>query len=612
MAAAAETIERPPAEPPGPLRLTAVALLFAGVGAVSGLHVLGLLVGRAQFVTTRRIEDLIGGLDLRRCLLPTAAVDRAAWLETWGLIGRQPWLVALTALAVLAAVLALIHVLNPRLLPRLRDGSVGRGRVIGAAAATGLVLALAVVPLPGLGEAVGWLRAAVAGAVIWLLWHQRGWLHPSDGAPPRVELVGHLISGALTGLLAHLMLRHTLTLTDLQVLGLWLGGGFWSDQVWDELTRYAVAGRAIGGLAVGTLIVLLGQSHTQISARRWRAAPAILLLAIALLVAEGQRRRWVAEADWGLTLAEQLELPAGPPAPPEPRVLLVLGDGPLAGRLLSDETMLQLPADEPVAAAVRGYLAGRESPGCLANDAYVQLHDAAAVEWQAAGMLAVQEAQLATPAASPMFMAVRLETLGRCPALPAAEAAVERLCDPSRYVAADPMAAETLLGLAWRWGKLPRVEALAGRVPEVWQRLSATPPPGREGRVSGRLVLDGAPLAQVRVGVIHAEDAPALTVPPPAPLGPWPQRWILAGTTTDDDGGFAVERLFDGEYRIVVALPERLWTAPGPLTVEAPTAITLDSETTEVDLGTLSIVPWQPPPPTVEARRGNLLDGAGA
>lgn len=105
----------------------------------------------------------------------------------------------------------------------------------------------------------------------------------------------------------------------------------------------------------------------------------------------------------------------------------------------------------------------------------------------------------------------------------------------------------------------------------------------RNGRISGRLLLNGKPLAGVQVGVapsrlnglpknleaavLHSREELAAFRPqapgfPPFCPRPYTFRWISAGAMTDASGRFAIEQLTEGEYTLVCTLPRTTRVRP--------------------------------------------------
>ncbi|NUP98635.1 MAG: hypothetical protein HUU35_02145, partial [Armatimonadetes bacterium] len=301
---------------PGPGTILGIVVLVGLFGAVSGTHVLQLLAGHGSFLTTTQIERLVPGQSLATIPLPPAALATHERVGRLALIGGTPWMLASTLIAGLLAGAAVIRILHPTLWADVRRGRVARWRLVVALFATAAVLVAALweLPAPVMRTTFPISRAAMAGGLLWLIWHRHGWLHAVHQPPGLFRIAGHLVCGAAVGLVAHRFLRHTISPSDLQILESWLEYGYWSPVTWRELAIYSIGLHCWGGLLAGTLAALLGQSDTRLAARLLRVALPAMLVLLAVIAGETWRReQWQQRFRLTAPLETLLPLPAGPP-----------------------------------------------------------------------------------------------------------------------------------------------------------------------------------------------------------------------------------------------------------------------------------------------------------
>ena len=283
----------------------AVVALTGLFGAVCGTHILGLLAGHARFITTQEIETLVPPLSLAAAPVPVALWPTDQWLAQIAQIGHHPLMLAVTALAGAVAALAVVRLMNPGLGSALLARRIERWRVLIAVLASVAVIVAALWPLPDpvMRTQFPTSRAALAGALVWLLWHRQGWLHPTAEPPGLLSIIRQLVSGALLGLVAHTRLRHVLTAADVEILRGWLDGGFQRALVWRELALYAVGVRCLGGLFAGTVACALAPVGVRLRDRvRWLAMPVLVVSVVLFIVGARWQRVWLHQYQWGRPL----------------------------------------------------------------------------------------------------------------------------------------------------------------------------------------------------------------------------------------------------------------------------------------------------------------------
>ncbi len=594
--------ETPQVPQPGPLSILGAVLLAAIFGLVSGTHTLGLMAGHGLYLTTTQIQVLVPDCALDMLPVPLGGRPMAELAARLATVGHRPWVLALTLGVAVAASAATLRVMHPGLLPALRERRVARWRLAVAAAATVAVLVAALWPLPAevMRTRFPLYRAALAGALVWMLWHRRGWLHAVDDPPGCVSILVQLAGGAAVGLTAHAFTRHLMTTQDIRVLTRWLEAGFYSPAAWRELAVYSLGLHAWGGLMAGTLACFVAQSRTRLAVRFARVLlPGMLVLAGAAGIQWRQQEVWQERFHWARPLAEVLALPQGPAGaadrPAERLIVPVMAAGePLPARGSLGRSVLGLPLTPAVSAASRRFLTETGGRSCAARDAWIQLHDAATEAWDGPRAIGLCLEQLASPAASPVFGAVLLETLGHCADSRQAQRAVSALLDPKRFAVETDGARAKLAQVAWRWDRRAAAEELLATLPQALEELRAAPPPRRDGAVTGRLLRRGAPWPAARVGLMPVAQDGLFGEGSPAMLGPWVQRLVSCSAVTGADGAFRLTGVVDGDYRLVIGVPVGDLPWRGPLTYRGRTGrVRLSGAMRRVDLGELDLLPWR-------------------
>ncbi|MBI2301453.1 MAG: hypothetical protein HYU66_21315 [Armatimonadetes bacterium] len=604
----AEPAEQDPVaeRPVGPWPILGAAALLTLFGLVNSLHVLGLLTGRLAFMVTTEVSRGQPGFDTDQSPVPTALAPEWERISHLASIGGTTWLLSLTAVTLVAALVGWSLALHPEWPRKLRSGELPAPRFAVTACLTAGLLVAAMWPMPPEVYTTRFpgFRVAMAGALLWLLWHRLGWLHDRSRVPSRLTLAGQFACGALVGLAVHYAFRHQPRAAEVRIGEDWLGAGFYAAEPWRQVGLHLVASRSLAALGVAALMAFLAPVGVGLGRRLVWVSP--LLLAGLALYGTGEVWRqhdWVNSHDWGMPFRSLLSRPTGPRREPEERVVMVLdrsdralGLARATGRSIYGSRLN--PANHE---AVLAFLNRRGSQSCLARAAYVHLHDERTWDWDVDGALAVQMANLRSPAATPVFGTSHLESLLYCARSEAAERAVEQLLDPRVFTWRAPSSAARLARICWRWGRLeacrPIVKDLA---PGVLKELAAKPPPRCDGVIRGRVLREGRPWKGAKVGVVPFEQRDQLQT---AYVTPWPQRLICAAATADADGRFTLPHLFDGDYALVVAVPlQELIPLQGVLPSGRLGKLTLGGAVREHDLGTIDLRAWKPLPPPVQAR----------
>lgn len=176
-------------------------------------------------------------------------------------------------------------------------------------------------------------------------------------------------------------------------------------------------------------------------------------------------------------------------------------------------------------------------------------------------------------------MALARSLLFTCAASPQNLALLDQWANEKDFVFNDREGVRMMGDLYRRFGETEKALKWYRRadMPKSFMAQIRTEPPNlHTGRVTGKLMLNGKPLAGVRVAILpeqltfiprdvgqiliraDRELVPDYAVPPffpPFHPYPWAFRWFSAGTTTDAQGAFALDNLTDGIYILACALP---------------------------------------------------------
>lgn len=580
-----EAHEPPPPDETGwatPSRVALCWLACGLFGAVNAFHVLAAMVGRAVFVESKQIEQLVPGIGYDSLPVPVGAVGTWQWIETTRQIGRQPWMLAATVLLGLAAGALLVQVIHPRLTVYLRERYFRAYKLLLAGLLSLVCLVLAFWRLPDevMETWYPWARAAVTGGLLLLLWHRKGWLHPDAVWPSYFMLGSRFAVGAGLGIAAAELLGHHPRNLDLWVLYGWqdylvspADAGLWCAEAWRVILLHTVLSRAWYGLLVGGLALSFGPTGLPLR-RRVRTVALLAVIFVAGLVGVGQwRMTWRSKHDFAQDIALNIAQQTRPAEPDYARLIVPTGAArPPAAPAAPAMSVVGLPLTPEMDARVSQVLEPDRPVSAGAHKAWIHRHDRATYAWSVPAALAVQLGQLRSPTSSPPFAGILIETLMTCGDLPAARQAVDALLDPAQFAWPTADGTAVMATLAWRWGRLDQVrERVAERRPDLLERLGERPMQGLDGRVTGQLLLGGQPLTGVRVGLLPRGDARLLRAAQAVP--PWAMRRVQAASLTDDQGRFTLTAVPEGVWRVVIALPRAQDpTRRGELVVEQDVA----------------------------------------
>ncbi|MFN3649661.1 MAG: carboxypeptidase-like regulatory domain-containing protein [Armatimonadota bacterium] len=617
-------------------RLAALAcLLFS----VTGLLVALGSVPQLMRFPLERLKEMDQGP------LPLAAV----WLEglrpTVQLLGRaERLLTGLLALALIGAFTVLAYQLNPAFhLLKPPKERVGKGlsvhidvpRLIraGLALVISVWLAGCLAPLAalfgpnpaggaevGAGTRAAWLLlggipawtagiSGVMGAVVhslllflalWLIWGPGGLVTPGR------ELLTHAtpVWGVLAGLAGFPAI---LALADGRPWMILTGSAISlaDPRSWKILLALWLLAPVAAGAYLGLHVMLFRPRPLQGRALSIGALCATALLLLGALVAGKARAAMAALDVEALSLASTLRLQ---PSPLMRFVYVLAPDGNIYPGSAEDGSNSgprdRIAATKETILEVERFLEERSYNTALAFRAFWHLHDCASLDWLSTRSLEV-DLKMLERAPSQMAADLLLEKLADCPITPENRKVLDALADPERFRWPQPHGARWLSAAYLRFGERELAREFLGRSElnreQLAQALGGITPL-TDGKVRGRLTLDGRRIEFVRLGLINVTKWRRIV----GTRRPFQWRHVSAMTHTDAEGRFEFTDLPQGRYVLVVTgggIGQKTWQ---PVADRHPGVIQLDRFYPVHELGPINIRYVEPVRPPRNTDLGTL------
>lgn len=475
-----------------------------------------------------------------------------------------------------------------------------------------LIAIAAAVPAFALWQLVGWalgenalslwLRLVMTGAALWFLFSQDGIAGDFESGsyePPRGTHLRRslLFRGSLAGTAGWVMLRSTPALSTDELFSAYRAIGFIGPGQWREIVLITVGFAALFGFAAGGIAAALG-SPRWTWARRIRAAmiPCLALVAAAYfgrvwLPAHFERRydyhpnsRLSAES----RIIQICRL--SPVASPQTAFLIDVGRA--VPVQFSGSSVTGIAATPGNAHAIESYLKSRDYRTALSYAAYTTLHDTALLRWSVDDVLRVYLMNLsgAPDVAYVSHLLNKLQGTAFSPSQGVLSAA-ERLADDRSFDFSDRRAWVLVGDIYARFGVKEKAAACyrhaempASQVTIRADERTLSP----DGKVVGRLLFAGKPVAGARVGLMAEQAVTHLGNMTDAGThftSPFWLSWLGASTATDAQGRFTLSRLLYGRCVVLVQLPSELYGGSAPLTAaHGPGTITVRPSAPPVDL----------------------------
>ncbi|MGC8667400.1 MAG: hypothetical protein ACP5VE_04685 [Chthonomonadales bacterium] len=491
----------------------------------------------------------------------------------------------------------------------------------------------------GVGRLLGdnlpalWLRLAVLGAAAWVLLSSRGvagdldsgnYELPQDPAVLR-ELI---VSGALAGSCAAIAVRMAPTISADGLISFYTTLGGIGSPAWMRMALLAVGAAAALQFSVGGMMAALAFPGLSAAGRLRAGSVPMIVLALTLVFLRVTPRILASRYDYAWDLAEmapngysvaanRLARAAGVPlgAPAFDTVLLMRPAGAVTMNVLAEA--VDGPAITPEAAKrVEAFLARRRYLTSLSAVAFRTWHDAATVSWRPEECLRVEYAKL-THCPDQQFLGLFLDKLRSAPATEEVLNYADRLAGgrewvyltrDARIVVGDIYARLGRREKAQLWYR--RAEIPEGRVAQMLDERTMF----AGGRLTGRIFLNGAPLAGAKVALVPASAVPEAfrTQAAPGIVRPFWFRWVAASAQTDASGTFRMEHIVAGTYRLIFTSP-RVRVEPFSRRVHVtggPGPLFLGYGRKEMDVGVIRVT--APPPIPLPDRRPGLVASAGS
>jgi len=423
-----------------------------------------------------------------------------------------------------------------------------------------------------------WLRMALVGAVVWLLFSRNGVAGDYESGNyelPRdwAERTDLLLRGALAGTVGALILHFPPFVSRDELFRFYRSLGGLGEAHWRMIAGLSLGPAAALGFGGAGLLIALGAPW--LSAReRLRAALAPgILLALILLFGRVWLPGWMqSRYDYPpgnlATAVRRLAAAAGVRlASSGTERLAILRQGRAAWLSVPGQTIVGIEGSREAAHKVEAFLERRNFATALADPAFKALHDAASLQWDVLESLRVDYLNL-TRCPAPVYVSLFLDKLRDCASTPETRRYADLLADEDRFAFLDADS-ELLMGDLYarlgEWEKAARWYRRGG-VPESRLReLLTERVMMRDGRVTGRILVNGRPARGVRVGLVpsRAVREAFRSALGPGLIRPFWLRFLTAVTTTDAQGRFALEHIVAGHYRLILTSSE-VRLPPGP------------------------------------------------
>lgn len=476
-----------------------------------------------------------------------------------------------------------------------------------------------------------WFRLAVLGAAAWVLLSQKGvagdldsgnYELPHDGAVLR-ELI---VAGALAGTCATFAVRLAPTISAEGLITFYATLGGIGGPAWVRMALLAMGAAAALQFSAGGIVAALAFPHLSWPARLRAAAIPAAMLAVTLVFLRVTPRVLEGRYDYAWDLnemgpngysvaANRLARAAGIPlgASGFDTVVLTRAAGAVTLNVLAEA--VDGPSISPASVQrLEAFLSRRDYVTSLSAVAFRTWHDAAALTWRPEECLRVEYAKL-SHCPDQQFLGLFLDRLRSAPATEQVLKYVNGMANGRDWVFLTREAKIVVGDIYARLGQRPNAEQWYRRAElpreRVLQMLDERTM-FADGRLKGRILLNGAPLPGARVALVPAASVPEAFrgQPEPGIVRPFWFRWIAASAQTDASGAFVIDHVVAGTYRLIFSSPRvrveafsrrvRVNGAPGPLF--------LGYGRKQADLGVIRVS--APPPVPIPNRDPGLVASA--
>ncbi len=439
------------------------------------------------------------------------------------------------------------------------------------------------------------VQATLTGALLWLTWAEGG-LASTAQRRPRGPI---LLEGALAGAAmapSFLLFREApaWAANATQAYGLGEKAG------WYQLAGVTALGPTLAMLLMGVILVLFRRRSADAPIPRFAPALALLgaILAIggAVPVQSSSRAMDVGRRSLGRVLGlPRYELTRF--------AYIALPDGNIAVAIAPDgsaneEGWDRIACTGETIEAVETFLERREWRSQLTYRAWMHLHACASIDWLKSRNMDVAM-QMIEHAPSPVALQRLMDMLENCPSSLENRKYLDQLADTGRFRWLTKEG-KRWLGLAYlRFGDAERARSLlmnSGLDANEFRSMLTGVTPLAEGKVNGKITIDGTPVEGLRLGIARLENVERMLGLRPA--HEW--RAVLVSAYTRKDGSFSFEDIPEGRY-VLVLTGGPVGRRPGVATLTPPGAIILAPFNAAADHQTLDLhfepEPQRPTPP---------------
>lgn len=461
----------------------------------------------------------------------------------------------------------------------------------------------------GIGLWLGFHPEGVAGSfgILHQVYQSDELLTPGRDRPNKAAWGKLFVIGLLFGVGLYLLLRLSMPPPSPEVIADYRALGTFTQTYWNEIALHYLGNMALVWFGIGVWLYVLGRSGLRFGTRA-----ALLLIPVGAAVAASALARPYAlsalAARFDATPAVLATAPANPRYPG-----YGVPNGPQAGQELAQRLHLKtvsapiqtrnmivfhpirntitslgdysedgIRVDADSVRRVEAYLKQHHYESALSWTAVKYLYSDAAMRFDiTSGIRVCLEDMERAPHLVQCNDTTRA-LLFVCAASPQNHALLDTWADESRFAHTD-RASQAMMGdLYLRFGE--KEKALAwyrkAEMPRSFlASIRAQQPLFHQGRVTGRLLLNGKPVSGVQVGIVPHRlnglpkdlESPVLgygfeltarrpysELFPARHPRPFALRWISEGAVTGADGSFTLDNLTEGEYYLVCTLPSEV------------------------------------------------------
>lgn len=459
-----------------------------------------------------------------------------------------------------------------------------------------------------------WVWTALAGGAFMLLFSRNGVAGDFDSGNyelPRQkdELQSLLARGAVLGLIAALIFHLASYAAPEPLLFFFRSLSAIGEKQWWTIAAISLGISAVLGVAGAGFVIALGTPGMNWH-KRARASlfPLFALLLVFLfgrwIMPAVMLHRYDYEPGGGPTLVDRLAKAAGiRKGASEGYTFLLLGRERSISLNVSVQSFLGLDASEEASRKIEKFLKRRGYRTALADPAFKTMHDSASLRWDSAESLRVDLENL-IHCPDPIYIGLLIAKLRTTASTPETRRYADLLANESHFVFPDRMAIQAMGDIYASLGMRDKAEKWYRRsgVPESQlERVLSERTMFNQGKISGRIMLNGKPVQGAKVGLVPAAVVRELfqTMLGPGFVRPFWLRWVSATALTDAEGRFTLSQLVAGRYRMLVMIPQlRLPSFSRELSVQnAPQIVFTEYGTPSSDVGTISIRAPMPPLP---------------